>query len=213
MDFPIINHENNALVNKHGETIYFFKFIPLDFEQVDEQDLLGYFGILKTHLQSLSHKDYFRIYNIKGITYLATNQKNISFPSITLEPLEDPLSTIIPCKGLYSDIIVGDDYVNYNNRYYKYIHLKDYPNEIYENHLADLGYDFVLNFMKLSGAEQTILLEYQGKNYEGKLASSKSKIESNKAQNALGTMEDMASKISRGIKLVDFFWGRFGIFY
>lgn len=198
MDFPIVSTSENFIVNKHGEVVYFFKFIPLDFEQIDEHDLNGYFNNLKSHLQSLSHKDYFRFYYIDGISYLATTQKDITFPSVTLEPLIDPLKTIISQGDLFSDIKIGDDYINFNNRYFKYIHLKDFPSEIFENHLADLGCDFILNFSKLSGAEQTVLLEYQGKNYEGKLVTSKSKIETNKAQNALGTMEDMAGKISRG---------------
>lgn len=198
MEFPIISSENNVLSNKNGELIYFYKFTPLDFEQIDEQDLLGYMNNLKSHLQSFSHKDYYRIYNIKGASYLSTNNKNITFPSIKLEELINPLETLLPCGNLFSDIKLGDDYINFNNRYLKYIHLKDYPNEIFENHLADLGYDFILNFSKMSGTEQTVLLEYQGKNYEGKLSTSKSKIETNKAVNALGTMEDMASKISRG---------------
>lgn len=198
MEFPILSQSSNTLLNRNGETHFCYKFNPLDFEQIDYHDLCGYFDRLRAYFQSLNSSSYFRIYCNRGEYYLVTNLHQPEIPSISLDELNSPLFVLLDLGDFYSDVKIGDDYLNYNGKYYRYIQIKDYPSEIYENHLADLGCDFILNFGKLPSTEQTILLEYQSKNYEGKLASSKSKTETNKAQNAIGTMDDIAGKISRG---------------
>ena len=79
--------KDNCLCNKKGERSYVYKFLPLDFEQLDYDILCSYYGNVKNFLNSVSDKEYIRFYNISRETYLVTSIKDLNFPNVVLVPV------------------------------------------------------------------------------------------------------------------------------
>lgn len=198
MSFPILKINDNCLCNKKGEISYVFKFLPLDFEQLNYDTLVSYFESVKSFIQSTSSNDYIRLYKINGEIYLVTSIKDINFPSVVLVPEEDPIGFYVGHHDFFSDVKIEDDYLVYNGKFHKFINVREFPNEISENHLGDIGLDFVVSFQKMSELKQKSFVDHKDGTYKGKDKQSKSKIEQSKATTALTVIEDIAKELSNG---------------
>jgi energy-coupling factor transporter ATP-binding protein EcfA2 len=198
MNFPLLKSDGNSLSNKKGEVSFVYKFLPLDFEQLDYDTLCTYYTSVKYFLGSLNDKDYIRIYKIDGEAYLVTSIKDFNFPRVVLGSPDDPLSFYLGSSEIFSDIKFGDDYLVFNGKYHKFINIREFPSEISENHLGEIGLDFILSFRKMSEMKQRSFIEVKDGSYKGKKNQSKSKIELSKADSALSVIEEIADAISKG---------------
>lgn len=198
MNFPILETKENYLCNRKGENSSVYKFLPLDFEQLDFDTLASYMGRVRNYLKSISDKDYVRFYKINGETYVVTSIKDFNFPSVVLLGVEDPIGFYIGNLDFFSDIKIEDDYLVYNGMFHKFINIREFPSDISENHLEELGLDFVFSFQKMSATKQKTFIEAKDGTYKGKKNQSKSKIELAKADSALNVIEEIANDISSG---------------
>jgi hypothetical protein len=198
VSFPILELKDNCLNNKKGEKSYVYKFLPLDFEQLDYDILCSYYVNVKNFLNSFSDKEYIRFYNISDETYLVTSMKDLIFPHVVLAPVDNPLSFYIGSSDFFSDVKIEDDYLMYNGKFHKFINIREFPSDITENHLGELGHEFVFSFQKMSEAKQKAFVEIKDGTYKGKKNQSKSKIELSKADSALNVIEEIANDISNG---------------
>jgi hypothetical protein len=198
VSFPILEFKENCLCNKKGDRSYVYKFLPLDFEQLDYDVLCSYYGNVKNFLNSASDKEYIRFYKISGEIYLVTSIKDLNFPHVVLVPVEDPISFYIGSSDFFSDVKIEDDYLVYNGKFHKFINIREFPSDITENHLGELGLDFVFSFQKMSETKQKAFVEIKDGSYKGKKNQSKSKIELSKADSALSVIEEIANDISNG---------------
>ena len=198
MSFPILEFKDNCLCNKKGEKSYVYNFLPLDFEQLDFDILCSYYRNVKNFLNSVSDKEYIRFYNISGEISLVTSIKDLNFPHVVLVPADNPISFYIGSSDFFSDVKIEDDYLIYNGKFHKFINVREFPSDITENHLGELGLDFVFSFRRMSEAKQKAFVEIKDGSYKGKKNHSKSKIELSKADSALSVIEDIANDISNG---------------
>ena len=198
MSFPILEFKDNCLCNKKGEKSYVYNILPLDFEQLDFDILCSYYRNVKNFLNSVSDKEYIRFYNISGEISLVTSIKDLNFPHVVLVPADNPISFYIGSSDFFSDVKIEDDYLIYNGKFHKFINVREFPSDITENHLGELGLDFVFSFRRMSEAKQKAFVEIKDGSYKGKKNHSKSKIELSKADSALSVIEDIANDISNG---------------
>ncbi len=198
MKFPILEINNNAFVNTQGIISYFYKFLPLDFEQIDYDMLCAYYSNVHNYLDSLSDKDFIRFYKINNEIYLMTTIVGIEFPNVVLIPEQEPFDFFIGESDFYSDLKIGDDYLLYNGKFHKLINIQEYPQEINENHLGELGVDFITSIRKLSEIKKKSIMESKDGTFSGKRKQSVSKLEKAKAEKALAVIENLADDLSSG---------------
>lgn len=198
MNFPIIEIKDSKITNKAGQVSFAYDFRPIDFDQVSIENITSYLELIKNTLLNFKANDYIRIYSKNNELLLVSNSDKISIPSVVLEPHLDPLGFYFESNEFLSDVKISDDYVHFNGRYFKFINIREFPATISENHLVDLGCDFIMNLTKINNIKQAAILSDKEGTYRGKEKHSKSFKSQEESNNALTTLKDISSELASG---------------
>ena len=124
--FPISSVEGNKITSLNGNLARFFAIHPPDLEQLTDHQIQNFFASVATILNGLNPAHYFKYYQLGGRGYLETNGNNFQLPGVRFSPCNNPLETFFGGEELFSNVLIFDDYINYNGKYTRIISVKEF---------------------------------------------------------------------------------------
>ncbi|MBY0415751.1 MAG: hypothetical protein K2Q18_16375, partial [Bdellovibrionales bacterium] len=107
-------------------------------------------GMIDNFLKLPSKDEYFfKAYSLNEELFLETNfDEVLNLPNVSLTRVENQLSKLVGVDEIYSDAILGDDFVKVNGKYFRLINLYEFSKNLMPSSLMDYG-DYCLFFKKV----------------------------------------------------------------
>lgn len=158
MIFPIERISDNQIHHRNKSVSYFYELEGVDLEQMDSVQIGAMSESMNIALSNISDRDFVKIFYISKKVYLNTSFKARDFLGLNLIPSNNPFEVFFGGFELYSDIVIGDDYLKINGRYLRLLTLTDFPSV---GHYGDLSFfgDYYLFLKKQDVTKSKIKLE------------------------------------------------------
>ncbi len=192
--FPIAEVCGHKLISIHGHISHFYRLHSPDLEQKTPDEREVFWEGVKSSLDALDERAYFKFYRLGGKSYLETNGECPHFSEVKLILANGPLNIFFGKEGLFSAVGIYDDYLAFNGHYFRILSASEFG-EGEMSHGIPRDVDYLLSLKKLPKDKATNRLERIRNSHFSSFFKDKRDVSS---EGAYGQAEDLLQEIVQG---------------